>query len=369
MLAFSGMISRLSCATVLGATLFSAACAAQTAVDDPALRLNTVRAGAPGTPRGVPDGYVVTPAGYFHPSCVRHVRADEVVDMRSGAIVDARGTVKRAAAACRYPRFTAAGERIDTALSAKLHSVDGAGSPGGDAKPDDNGVPVPDDTIFVGGFDKYSGWIESVWAHVTPTQAISYLKVDFKVPNPPPNPSTPTNYFFPGAQSLDQHPAHGTIIQPVLGWYGPGNSHSWDISGWNCCVDGNVNQGPGVNVQVGDTIRGELVGTSCTASTGVCANWAIKATDLASGQSVTLNSSAYGQAFNWIFAGVLEVYNVGTCSDLSSSGHLDFTDIVVRDLAGQNVALDYYTDTPSSSVWCGFGTYTLTEHTAYRLTF
>lgn len=362
-----GSIPRFAHAIALGAVLFSGTCAAGTAADDPALRLNTVRAGAPGTPRGVPDGYIITPAGYFHPSCVRHVHADEAVDMRSGAIVDVRGAVKRAAAVCEYPRFTVAGERIDTPLSASLHPAGQVDSVG--YQPDDNGVPVPDDTIFVGTLDKYTGWIESVWAHPKPTAAISYLEADFSVPAAPPNTTTSTNFFFPGAQSLDQNPQHGTIIQPVLGWNGYSNLHAWTIASWNCCVDGNVNASDYVIVQVGHAIRGTMQGTGCTAATGVCSNWSIVTADIDTGQSVTLASTAYGQAFNWVFAGALEVYDVASCEDISASGHMDFTGIVTRNLAGQSVALDYYTDTPSSSVWCGFGTYTLTDHTAYRLTF
>jgi len=344
----------------------SAHCA-EPAGDDPALQLRTVEATDSTTPRGVPAGYVITPAGYFHPSCVRHVRADEVVDMRSGAIVGAGGVARQAAAVCEYPRFTVSGERIDTAVSARLHPADGVASVGNEIE--DNGISMPGDTVFANGFDRYTGWIESVWAHPTPTAAISFQQVDFSVPAAPVNTAVSTNFFFPGAQSLDQTPQHGTIIQPVLGWNGYSNLHAWTIASWNCCVDGNVNASDYVTVQTGHAIRGTVQGTGCVAATGVCANWKIVTTDVTAGQSVTLNSTAYGQAFNWVFAGALEVYDVASCNDISPTGQMDFTGIVTKNLAGQNVALDYYTDTPSSSVWCGFGTYTLTDHTAYRLTF
>lgn len=360
-------VLRFLCSITSGVLVASAAWAADSSADDPTLRLNVVHAGIAGTPRGVPDGYVITPAGYFHPSCVRHVRENETVDMSSGAIIDASGVVRRAAAVCEYPRFTASGERIDTAVSAHLHpagQVDAVGY-----EPNDNGVPVPGDTLFVGTFDKYSGWIESVWAHPAPTAAISYLKADFSVPAAPPNTTTSVNYFFPGAQSLDQSPQHGTIIQPVLGWNGYVDQHKWTIASWNCCVDGNVNTSDFRIVQTGSRIRGTMQGSGCTASTGICTNWSIVTADVDGGQSTTLQTSAYGQAFNWVFGGALEVYDVGSCRDISASDHMDFTGIVTRNLAGQGVALDYFTGTPSSSVWCGFGVYLLTDHTAYRLTF
>jgi len=334
---------------------------------DPALRLRAVTANDPAASHGVPPGYVITPAGYFHPSCVRHVRGDEVVDMRNGAIVDAGGATKRAATPCEYPRFTSAGERVDTALSAARHPADGVASAGNEVN--DNGIGMPDDTVFANGFDKYTGWIESVWAHPAVTAAISYQAVDFSVPAAPQNTATSTNFFFPGAQSLDQTPQHGTIIQPVLGWNGYSNLHAWTIASWNCCVDGNVNASDYVIVQTGDALRGTLQGSGCTAATGICSTWKIVTTDVTTGQSVVLNSTAYGQAFNWVFAGALEVYDVASCRDISPSGYMDFTAIGTRNLAGQAVALDYYTGTPSSSVWCGYGTYTLTDHTAYRLTF
>ena len=365
MRAFAARISRFLFIPFLIAT--GSAYGANADGDDPALQLRTVAVADSAVPRDVPAGYVITPAGYFHPSCVRHVRAGEVVDMASGAIVDARGTATQAASICEYPRFTASCERIDTTVSARLHPSDGVDSVGNQTN--DNGISLPGDTVFANGFDKYTGWIESVWAHPTPTAAISFQQVDFSVPAAPVNTAVSTNFFFPGAQSLDQTPQHGTIIQPVLGWNGYSNLHAWTIASWNCCVDGNVNASDYVTVQTGHAIRGKVQGTGCVAATGVCANWKIVTTDVTTGQSVTLDSTAYGQAFNWVFAGALEVYDVASCNDISPSGHMDFTGIVTRNVAGQNVALDYYTDTPSSSVWCGFGTYTLTDHTAYRLTF
>jgi len=333
------------------------------------LQLRTVEVTDSAAPRGVPVGYVITPAGFFHPSCVRHVGADEVLDMRSGAITDARGTVRQVATVCEYPRFTTSGERIDTAVSARLHPADAMVVISIGNETDGDGISLPSDTVSANGFDRYTGWIESVWAHPVPTAAISYQQVDFSVPAAPANTAASTNFFFPGAQSLDQTSQHWTIIQPVLGWNGYPNLHAWTIASWNCCVDGNVNVSDYLTVQTGHAIRGTMQGAGCVAATGVCATWKIVTKDVNTGQSVTLNSTAYGQAFNWVFAGALEVYGVASCNDLSPSGHMDFTGIVTRNLAGQNVALDYYTDTPSSSVWCGFGTYTLTDHTAYRLTF
>src|SRR5215469_5147528 len=59
-------------------------------------------------PLGVPDNYVVTPFGYFHPSCVRHVAEGEVV-LADGRIQHADGSVDTIAPVCDYPHFSPTG--------------------------------------------------------------------------------------------------------------------------------------------------------------------------------------------------------------------------------------------------------------------
>src|SRR5262252_937513 len=65
---------------------------------------------APTRPAGVPLNYVVTPNGFFHPSCVIAV-ADSDTVAADGNVVHADGSVS-AVAACAYPRFGAQGQRV-----------------------------------------------------------------------------------------------------------------------------------------------------------------------------------------------------------------------------------------------------------------
>lgn len=328
-------------------------------------RLTAVHAGDPGLPGNVPDGYVITPNGYFHPSCVMEVAADEVVDMTDGTITRA-GRAARATPACAWPRFTAGGARIDTTRSVVLHPdpawIDGRGY--GSAPT----IPITDDTLFVGTFDRFTGWIESIYAITDVNKSLASMRADMFVPQPPASPLGSTNFFFPGGQNLYQGLDFSTIIQPVLGWNGYSNLHEWTIASWNCCLDGTVYASDFLIVEPGDDIRGTMQGSGCNATTGICSNWSIETRNLTQGNAVTLNSSSHGQAFNWIFAGALEVYNVASCDELSSTGYMDFTNITITDVSGQSPDLTWYTGTPDVSVDCGYEAW-LTGDDSIRLVF
>src|ERR1700691_188381 len=60
----------------------------------------------PNRPAGVPDGYVITPVGYFHPSCVRQLTAGETLLADGRVIQHADGTLENVPA-CNYARYTA----------------------------------------------------------------------------------------------------------------------------------------------------------------------------------------------------------------------------------------------------------------------
>ena len=55
---------------------------------------------------------------------------------------------------------------------------------------------------------------------------------------------------------------------------------------------------------------------TCGAGTNTCSSWDIVTEDLRTGNfSALVNTSNFGQTFNWAFGGVLEIYNVASCSD------------------------------------------------------
>jgi hypothetical protein len=252
-------------------------------------------------PAAVPDDYLVTPNGYFHPSCVHEIAADERI-RADGRVVDAQGMMHMRLS-CAYPHFTADGTRIEA-------------NAGGPSK-----APV------------INGWVAfSDTDSSAPTAVAGSIAANFTVPSAPSKSGGQVVYFFPG---LEQVPNVVTIVQPVLGWNAFGD-HAWTIASWNCCVNGTTNYSSPVSVNVGDTIHGLATG-NCTTSS-VCDTWLILSEDVTTGQSTTLTTSAYGQAFNWFFGGVLEVYSVSSCNMLPANGSISFQDIEVRDISGNLLA-------------------------------
>jgi hypothetical protein len=65
----------------------------------------------PNRPATVPEGYVITPFGYFHPSCVRGFESGATV-LADGRVEHVDGTVDKEAPVCNYPHFTARGEIV-----------------------------------------------------------------------------------------------------------------------------------------------------------------------------------------------------------------------------------------------------------------
>jgi len=62
-------------------------------------------------PAKVPEGYLVTPMGYFHPSCVKQVAKGDVLHPDEKAIYHADGSFD-SMQTCAYPHFTAKGELV-----------------------------------------------------------------------------------------------------------------------------------------------------------------------------------------------------------------------------------------------------------------
>src|SRR5208282_2685915 len=71
-------------------------------------------------PAGVPDGYVITPFGYFHPSCVLRLAQGETLLADGRVLQHADGTLENIPA-CEYPHYAASGA-IAAAGAAKAES-------------------------------------------------------------------------------------------------------------------------------------------------------------------------------------------------------------------------------------------------------
>jgi len=255
--------------------------------------LNVAQALTPAGPKRpavVPVDYVITPYGYFHPSCVTHLAKGDEVRQDEKAIRHANGA-SDSIHVCAFPHYKADGEKVT-----------------GDEK------AVKDPSIG-------HAWVE--YAGTTTTTSYGYLYAYWQVPPAPSTNDGQTVYLFPG---MEDYKDVVTIIQPVLGWNSDYAS-AWGIASWNCCASGTVFEASPQPVNAGDTILGYMFDT-CAAGTLSCPTWDIVTWDLTSGNfSELLNTSSQGQTFNWAFAGALEVYNIVQCGDYPSNGSIAFHEL------------------------------------------
>jgi hypothetical protein len=288
----------------------------------------------PKLPAGVPDGYVITPFGYFHPSCVLHVAEGETVLADGRILQHADGTFENIPA-CQYLHYAASGEILN-AGAAKIESP----------------------TI--------NGWVE--YASATISTSFGEIAANTVVPSAPTTIAGQILYFFPGLEDLHDVVS---ILQPVLqyGYNGRFGGNDWVIASWNCCPSGTADYSTPVSVTPGDVIEGTVKST-CSAGTESCSKWNITTTDQYTGKSTTLsNSPSEGQTFNWAFGGVLEAYNITQCSDYpafsdNSPGSVSFEDIFVYNYdfglisnPGWSVSYPVGSQTPQ----CGYSVLTATE--------
>lgn len=309
--------------SLFGSAMANAADFASSAGELTAASLPTM---AKHAPANVPLGYVVTPFGYFHPSCVR-VIGERSVLQADGSVKEADGSVTRASA-CRYPHYTKEGVRLD-----------------GNALPShpmmqSRSAKAPD----------VNGWLEASW--YTNSAPYGGMSAKWLVPSGPATNVGQVLYFFPGLEDAENVQ---TILQPVLGWNGF-NDSAWTIASWNCCQGGNADHSNPVSVSTGDQIVGAIRG-DCAAGS-VCSTWDIVTTDNNTAQRTLLKqSSSYGQTFDWVMAGVVEVYGVSSCDHYPSNGFVDFTNVVVQDINKQNTSVPWQSSglMPSDPPACNYG--------------
>jgi hypothetical protein len=265
---------------------------------------STLPTAGPGRPGNVPEGYRITPLGYFHPSCVQSLTKGERL-LADGRVQQADGSIQGKALTCMYPHYTRTGIVIN-ASSAKT---------GASQSSNTQTNPTPE----------LSGWLESA-SVVAGSSSKSYgaLIATWTVPAQPSTDDGQVLFFFPGLEDINDTQS---ILQPVLQW-----SHGqWGIASWNCCMNGVIAESPVVNVSSGDRIYGSITST-CPQGTLSCATWNVLSLDLSTGESTTLGDTpSEGQIFNWAFGGVLEPYYVVTCDDLPKDRRISFDDITIFD--------------------------------------
>jgi hypothetical protein len=301
----------------------------------------------PHRPATVPEGYLVTPMGYFHPSCVKEVARGDILRPDEMAIRHPNGSYA-AMHVCAYSHFRADGQEVPLNPSEDTATAKGETVPLGSSKDARVEGPPP----FIG-----HSWIEAIYAQTS--SSYGAISTQFKVPPGPASSDGQTLYFFPGMQ--DYHHVK-TILQPVLGW----NSdfkNAWGIASWNCCTKGTLYKSPGERTATGHVIYGVMV-NQCSAGTLSCGKWTINTKDLTSGAySKLFNESNFGQTFNWGFGAVLEVYNVARCSDYPSGGKLTSYNVNFYDYKFKKIAAPtwylwkVWLGPPARSPVCGYGGY------------
>ena len=243
----------------------------------------------PKRPAAVPADFVVTPFGYFHPSCVNHLAKGDVLWQDESAIQRANGTYENIQE-CAYPHFEADGTKVV-----------------GDVRPVGDGMSEPP---YIG-----HSWIE--YASIHTSANYGQIVAEWDVPPAPTSNDGQIVYLFNG---LEQYSGDVTIIQPVLGWNADYGS-AWGIASWNCCKKGTVQEATPKPVNPGDQLEGYVYNT-CVAGTTKCGSWVIGIVDEQNGNFSQLNTSNFGQTFNWAFGGVLEVYYITKCSDYPPADYL-----------------------------------------------
>jgi hypothetical protein len=291
--------------------------------------INQPLAAGPRRPATVPEGYVITPAGYFHESCVRTLAKGERL-LADGRVQHADGTIDQDVAVCSHPRYTPAGVLISpNATNKNAQSAKGT----------------------IATEPEISGWLEDAEINTgSKTSSYGALVAMWTVPPQPASDDGQTLFFFPGFQDINGA-VNGvyTILQPVLAWAGG----QWSIASWNCCITGVISKSPTVSVSPGDRIYGSITNT-CAVGTLSCPTWNVLTLDMSTGYSTTLaDAPSDGEIFNWAFGAVLEPYYIVSCDDYPPNGHLSFDQIKVfnqylKPIPGENwlEVLDNTTNPP-----------------------
>jgi len=242
-------------------------------------------------PPNVPEEFVITPFGYFHPSCLQWLAEGNTL-LADGRVEHPDGTID-AAPVCNYPHYTSTGTMVtanDKELEINPLAID--------------------------------GWLEAVYGYTS----TSYYKIAATWPVPP-APTTNDGqviYFYPAFEASNNGIS---ILQPVLQWGYDGafGGTYWQAAGWNFCINGTPWYSTPINVNVGDTIQGTISPT-CKPGQDYCATWNVVSKDLTTGQETTLaKTPADGQIWNFGFGAVTEDYNILRCSDFPDDSQLTFT--------------------------------------------
>jgi hypothetical protein len=160
----------------------------------------------------------------------------------------------------------------------------------------------------------FNGWVEDSQESVSlgSSDNIDWESGEFYVPNAPSS-NGGTIFLFNGIAPTAQN----WILQPVLqyGVSAAGGGNYWAIASWFVGTGGAWHS-PLAGVNPGNTIYGYTEQTA----TGGTLDYTSEAYDLSTGAYSWISIWSSGLHWTVAYEGVLEVYNVNSCSQLPSSG-------------------------------------------------
>jgi len=291
----------------------------------------------PNRPSGVPANYVITPFGYFHPSCVLQLKKGESFQ-EGGVLRHADGSTEQVAP-CQYPHYQPSGElAVAGSRDARKAAVE-----------EETGTTPP---------PAVNGWIEN--SNATIATAFGKVVSTWKVPPLPLAPDSQFVSFYPGLE-----PSSGQILyilQPVLFTY---NAEPWAFASWNCCPSNTTVVSPWLGVNPGDTLVGTMVMT-CAAGTEMCPTWNVISEDQTTNQSTELSGTpSEGEILGWGFGGVLEADGILQCADYPPNASLTLTTSMYDSNLNLVSSLDWndVVNTGGAALPCNYGVNTTATNT------
>jgi hypothetical protein len=169
-----------------------------------------------------------------------------------------------------------------------------------------------------------NGWVEADQWNVplNSNDDIDYMAGTWAVPSYP-SENGALIYLFNGIE-----PSNGSwILQPVL-QYGvspAGGGNYWSIASW-LVSSKQAFYSPLETVYPGNSIKGFIEMTGISGNTKY---WEVEAKDATTGAYSILSAYVSGEHWTWAYAGVLEAYNVTSCSQFPANGREVFKGSVV----------------------------------------
>ena len=226
----------------------------------------------------IPDGSVLTPGGYRHPSIVHHVSRGHRIRRRKDQLqVVHRGTQRIVA-------------RHDVALS---------------------GAPIP-------GLG--TGWVTFATWQNAGSAPISQIATDWTVPNPPSTgDSSQTIFLFDALQNASRT----NLLQPVLQWgtSQAGGGPFWSISNWYIDPSGHVCHSDSLPVLPGEVLTGII---SLGQEIGGLFSYVVSFAGYPG-----LDLSVQGIEELVCAAETLEAYQIGVCADYPAATSTAMSNIAI----------------------------------------